>query len=67
MKSKSKRRKGLKAKKYNLGGYLNPTDPPKYESRASVPPRDYTLREYDKGGRIGLKKKRNSMIRPVKR
>ena len=49
MKSKSKRRKGLKAKKYNLGGYLNPTDPPRTESRASVPPQDYTPREYDTG------------------
>lgn len=28
MKSKSKRRKGLQAKKYNLGGYLNPNGDP---------------------------------------
>lgn len=35
MKSKSKRRKGLKAKKYNLGGYLNPNgDPTKKPGQA---------------------------------
>ncbi len=49
MKSKSKKRKGLKAKKYNLGGYVDPTDPPKNEAKASVPPGDYTLRDYDTG------------------
>jgi len=35
MRSKSKRRKGLKAKKYNLGGYLNPNgDPTKKPGQA---------------------------------
>ena len=35
MKSKSKRRKGLKAKKYNLGGYLDPNgDPTKKPGQA---------------------------------